>query len=70
FIFITLTLGTVVFARLAQPFAAHRADALGKSKQDYLRAQRVWALVCVVLGLAALAAASYYNLVIRPTLGV
>ncbi|MEG0477282.1 MAG: viscotoxin-A3 [Raoultibacter sp.] len=68
-IFITLTLGTVVFARLAQPFAAHRAVANGKSKEDYLRAQRVWAVVCVVVGLAALAAATYYNLVIRPTLG-
>ncbi|MEG2368857.1 MAG: viscotoxin-A3 [Raoultibacter sp.] len=68
-IFITLTAGTFVFARLAQPFAAHRAVAGGKSKKDYLRAERVWAVVCVVFGSAALVAATYYNVVIRPTLG-
>lgn len=68
-IFITLTLGTVVFARLAQPFGGHRALAQGKTKEAYLRTERIWAIACVLVGVAALAAATYYNLVIRPTLG-
>lgn len=69
-VLITLTGGTFVFALLSQPFAAHRAAAKGLGKEDYLKQERIWAVVCVVVGIAMLAAASYYNLVIRPTLGV
>ena len=52
-----------------RPIAAHRAVSRGKTKEDYLKSQRVWAVVCVVIGVIALAAATYYNLVIRPTMG-
>ena len=54
---------------IGQPIAAHRAVSRGKTKEDYLKSQRVWAVVCVVIGVIALAAATYYNLVIRPTMG-
>lgn len=60
---------TLAFARLGQPFAAHRAAAHGVSKEAYLKRERIWAVVCIVVGCVMLAAATYYNLVIRPTLG-
>lgn len=68
-VLVTLTAGTVVFAMLGQPFAAHRAAGLGVDKETYLKRERVWSVVCVAAGLAMLAAATYYNLVIRPTIG-
>ena len=68
-VFATLTAGTVAFAIVGQPFAAHRAAQLGTGKDEYLKRERVWAVVCVAAGLAMIAAATYYNLAIRPTLG-
>ena len=68
-VFLTLTAGTVAFARLGQPFAAHRAALRGVDKATYLRREKVWAVVCVVVGCLMLAAATYYNLVVRPNLG-
>lgn len=60
---------TLAFARVSQPFAAHRAVARGVSKEQYLRRERVWAIACAIVGAAMLAAATYYNLAIRPTIG-
>lgn len=60
---------TVAFSLIGQPLAAHRAASRGVSKEDYLRRQRVWSIVCVIVGVIMLAAATYYNLVIRPTIG-
>lgn len=65
----TLTAGTVAFAILGQPFAAHRAAGLGVDKETYLKRERVWTVTCVIAGLAMIAAATYYNLVVRPTVG-
>lgn len=65
----TLTAGTVAFAVLGQPFAAHRAAGLGVDKETYLKRERVWTVACVIAGLAMIAAATYYNLVVRPTVG-
>lgn len=36
-VLLTLTVGTVVFAILGQPFAAHRAASLGQDKETYLK---------------------------------
>lgn len=66
-VLVTLTAGTVAFAILGQPFAAHRAAGLGQGKEAYLKRERVWTVACVIAGLAMIAAATYYNLVIRPT---
>ena len=66
---VVLVAVTLLFARLSQPFAAHRAVARGVSKQTYVKHERIWAVVCVVVGLAMLAFASYYNLMIRPGMG-
>jgi hypothetical protein len=68
-VFLTLTAGTVAFAILGQPFAAHRAASLGQDKEAYLKRERIWGIVCVAAGVVMLAAATYYNLVIRPTVG-
>ena len=68
-VFASLTAGTVVFAILSQPFAAHRAASRGVSKQTYVRRERIWAYVSVIAGCAMIVAATYYNVVIRPSLG-
>lgn len=68
-VLITLTAGTVAFSLIGQPFAAHRSAGFGRDKQEYLRRERIWAVVGVVVGLLAIVLATYYNLVIRPTLG-
>ena len=60
---------TVLFARLSQPYAAHRAVDRGVSKETYVRRERVWAVVCVVVGFAMIALATWYNLSVRPGLG-
>lgn len=68
-VFVAMVAITVAFALIGQPLAAHRAAARGKTKEDYLKSQRVWAVACIAIGAVALAAATYYNLVIRPTMG-
>lgn len=68
-IFVVLVALTIAFSLIGQPIAAHRAASRGKTKEQYLKEQRIWAAVCVVVGIAALATATYYNLVIRPTMG-
>ena len=54
---------------VSQPFAAHRAAEHGVSREKYLSRQRIWAVVSVIVGCVMIAAATYYNLVIRPGLG-
>ena len=68
-VFLTLTAGTVAFSLVGQPIAAHRAASRGVGKEAYLRRERIWTVVSVVAGLAMIAGATYYNLVIRPTVG-
>ncbi len=60
---------TVAFSVISQPYAAHRAAHRGKTKEEYLKAERIWALVCAIIGVVMIALATYYNLVIRPTVG-
>lgn len=64
-VFAMLTAGTVAFAIVSQPFAAHRAVSMGKTKQEYLAREKVWAVACVVVGVAMICLATYYNLVLR-----
>lgn len=45
---VVLVAVTFLFARLSQPFAAHRAVARGVTKETYVRRERIWAVVCVV----------------------
>lgn len=55
----------VAFSLVSQPMAYHRAHAKGVSKEKYLKQQRVWAVVSVLITLVMVAAATYYNLEIR-----
>ena len=59
---------SVAFMLVSQPLAAHRAESKGISRETYLRRERIWAVVSVVLALAALAWATYYNLDVRTAL--
>lgn len=56
---------TIVFALVSQPIAAHRAEDRGVSRAAYLKRERIWAAVCLVLAVVAVAWATYYNLNIR-----
>lgn len=68
-VFVALLAATVAFSLISQPFAAHRAAERGIGRAEYLKRERIWAIACVVAGCAMIAAATYYNLAIRPTLG-
>lgn len=63
--FVTLVLVTVGFGVGAQPLAAHKAAEKGLTKEQYLKRERIWAVVCVIVGALFLGFATYYNLVIR-----
>ena len=59
---------SVAFSIVSQPFAAHRAEAKGVSREQYLKRERIWAIVCIVLAVVAVAWATYYNLDVRTAL--
>ena len=65
---ILLFAGTLAFAIVSQPLAAHRAEERGIDRATYLRRQRYWAIGCFIAVLIMLALATYYNLEIRPGL--
>lgn len=56
---------TVAFSLFSQPYALRRALSMGKTKEQYVKAQRIWAIVCVLVGIAMIALASYYNVMMR-----
>lgn len=56
---------TAAFAILSQPYAAHRAEDMGKTREQYLKSERIWAVVCILVGLLMIAFASYYNVFLR-----
>ena len=57
---------TYVFAIVSQPFAAHRAEAMGVGRQEYLRRQRIWAIVGFIVAVIVVVLATVYNIQIRP----
>jgi len=65
---VLLALVTIAFARLSRPLAAVRAVQKGKTKEEFQRGERIWAIVSIVIGIAFLAFATYYNLVLRAPL--
>lgn len=67
-VFASLAVGTVVFAILGQPFAAHRAASKGVERETYIHRERIWVFISAALAVAMIALATYYNLVIRPGL--
>lgn len=67
---IILAAVTIVFARVSQGYACERAINMGRTKEWYIKRQRAWAVAMGILALVMIAAATYYNLVIRPTMPV
>lgn len=65
---VALVGGTLVFAIVSQPFAAHRAEAMGESRADYLRRQRIWAVASIIVAIIVVALATWYNLEWRPVM--
>ena len=55
----------LIYARLSQPLAAHRAAAQGKTKEQYKRNERIWAIVSIIIAVVVIAFATWYNLTIR-----
>ncbi len=66
---VVLALVTIVFARAGQGYACQRALKMGKTKEQYLANQKKWAVAMVILAVVMIVLATYYNLVIRPTVG-
>lgn len=66
---VVLAAMTIFFARTAQGYALQRDLNRGKTKEQYLKRQKYWAIGCGVFAAALIVLATYYNLVIRPTLG-
>lgn len=60
-VMVVLLAVTILFAILAQPYAWHRAHDKGKTKEQYLAAERKWAVVSVIVGIALIALATIYN---------
>ena len=60
---------TLVYGRISQPRAAHRAEAAGKTRQQYIATERKWAVACALIAVVFVSLATYYNLFIRPTVG-
>ena len=64
-LFVGVSIG---FSLVSQPIAAHRAADKGVSREEYLKRERIWAIVCVIILIVALAWATYYNLEVRTVL--
>ena len=67
-VFAVMLAVTIGFAIVSQPFAAHRAEAHGVDRETYLRRERWWVLVSVIIGVAFIALATAYNIMVRPTI--
>ena len=59
-----------MFARVSQGYACERAISLGRTKEWYIKRQRVWAIAMGILAALMIFGATYYNLVIRPGMPV
>lgn len=60
---------TIIFARASQGYACQRALKRGKTKETYLKEQRIWAVVSALIAIVFLAAATYYNVFFRALVG-
>jgi hypothetical protein len=67
---VLLAVVTVIFARISQGYACERALRMGKTKEWYIKRQRVWAVAMGLLALIMIVLATIYNLVIRPGMPV
>lgn len=66
---VVLAVVTIFFARISQGYACARALNMGKTKEEYIKKQKVWAVAMGLLALVMIVLATIYNLTIRPSLG-
>ncbi len=59
----------LAYARVSSPRSAHRAAERGKTLEEYLRAEKRWAIGMALIAIAMLIVATWYNLSVRPGLG-
>lgn len=62
---LTLLAVSIAFSLVSQPIAAHRAESRGISRDAYLKRQRIWAWASVIIAVAMLSFATWYNLAFR-----
>lgn len=67
---VLLAVATIIFARVSQGYACERAISMGRTKEWYIKRQRIWAVAMGLLAAVMLAAATYYNFAIRPTMPI
>ena len=65
---VLLTVVTFAFAYFSAPYAAILAIRKGKTKKQFQRAEKIWAVCAVIGGLLLLGLATYYNLCVRAPL--
>lgn len=63
---VVLAAVTIIFARVSQGYACERAIKMGRTKEWYIKRQRIWAVAMGILAAVMIAAATYYNFEIRP----
>lgn len=63
--FVLLMLFTFGYSYMGQLHAIDRALKMGQTPDEFAKKQRFWAILSVILGVAAIALATYYNLCIR-----
>ncbi len=63
-----LVAATIAFAYFSAPYAAIHAIRRGKTKEQFQRAEKVWAVCAIIAGLLLIALATYYNLCVRAPL--
>ncbi len=67
---VSLAVATFIYALVGQSTAAQRAMDSDTPQEVFVKHERIWAVCSVIGGIILLAAATYYNLMIRPTLGI
>ena len=64
-VFVLLTAATFAFAYLTPHYSAQRAIQKGKTKEQFQKNQRIWAIASVIAAVIMIAFATYYNLYVR-----
>lgn len=65
-VFIGSVVVTVLFAWVGQRYALRRALTMGKTKEEYQKKQRIWAVCMALVAIVFIALATWYNLDVRP----
>lgn len=59
---------SLFYGATAQKSAYIRALTKGKTKEQWLASQRIWSVAMIILAIIAVVLATYFNIVIKPTM--